>query len=459
MSDVRYWLWLSLRLTPGSSSVDAVLKHFDYDAKAVFKADQKELERVPGLSNEVIDKLADKSLDETRDIYGWCMTQNVGLLAYDSPLYPERLRSIPHPPVLLYYKGKLPDFDQNVCIATVGTRRITEYGQREGYIICRDLAIAGAIIVSGMARGVDSICHRGALDAGGHTVAVLGCGINRVYPPENGSLMDEISLSGTLLTEFKPDTPPVGSNFPIRNRIISGLCQGTLVVEAAEQSGALITARLASRQGRDLFALPGKVDEQNSQGPNSLIQEGAKMVTTARDILVEYEFYYPNVIRTENLPVFLPRFVNGIHQREQVLKATKVLITKAATDAWAEEEKKAEKSAKKSKSEKKPSLAVPIPIEDDENLPIIEEDSADDSAEEAAEGSAMTSASEEIEVPKFIGKIQADILKLMPLDHPVSADDLAKQGQEVSTVLSAMTMLEVGGLVRCLPGGLYQRLK
>ncbi len=449
MSDVRYWLWLSLRLSPGSSAIDTVLKHFSYDAKAVFKAEPKELEKVPGLKNDVIDALADKSLDETRDIYGWCMTQNVGLLAYDSPLYPERLRSIPHPPVLLYYKGKLPDFDKNVCIATVGTRKISEYGQREGYIISRDLAMAGAIVVSGMARGVDSICHRGALDAGGHTVAVLGCGINRVYPPENGPLMDEISLSGTLLTEFKPDTPPIGSNFPIRNRIISGLCQGALVVEADEKSGALITARTASQQGRDLFALPGKVDEQNSLGPNSLIKDGAKMVTCARDILVEYQFYYPDVIRIENLPVFLPRFVSGIHQREQVMKATKVLITKAATDAWSKEEK--EKTEKKSSPEKKAkSKKKALPSEDEaiiEDLPF------------AVEESVTESAPEEIEVPKFIGKIQADILKLMPLDHPVSADDLAKQGQEVSTVLSAMTMLEVGGLVRCLPGGLYQRLK
>lgn len=457
MSDVRYWLWLSLRLAPGSSAIDSVLKHFSYDAKLVFKADQKELEAVPGLKNELIDALADKSLDETRDIYSWCMTQNVGLLAYDNPLYPERLRSIPHPPILLYYKGKLPNFDQNVCIATVGTRKITEYGKREGYIICRDLAMAGAIVVSGMARGIDSICHRGALDAGGHTVAVLGCGINRIYPPENGPLMDEISLSGTIFTEYKPDTPPVGSNFPIRNRIISGLCQGTLVVEADEQSGAMITAKIASQQGRDLFALPGKVDEQNSQGTNSLIKDGAKMVTSARDILVEYEFYYPNAIRTENLPAFLPRFVTGIHEREQVMKATKVLITKVATDTWAEEEK--QKKAKTSKPKKNAEASVApkdtpaVPQKNEE--PVEELPFSVDDATDAEDHSAPA----EVEVPKFIGKIQADILHLMPMDHPVTADDLAKKGPEVSTVLSAMTMLEVGGLVRCLPGGLYQRLK
>ncbi len=448
MSDVRYWLWLSLRLSPGSSAIDSVLRHFSYDAKLVFKADRKELESVPGLKNDVIESLLDKTLDETRDIYNWCMMQNVGLLAYDNPLYPERLRSIPHPPILLYYKGKIPNFDQNVCIATVGTRKISEYGKREGYIISRDLAMGGAIVVSGMARGIDSICHRGALDAGGHTVAVLGCGINRIYPPENGPLMDEISLSGTILTEYKPDTPPVGSNFPIRNRIISGLCQGTLVVEADEQSGALITARTASQQGRDLFALPGKVDEQNSQGTNSLIKDGAKMVTSALDILVEYEFYYPDTIRTENLPAFLPRFVTTIHEREQVLKATKVLITKVATDTWAEEEKqKKEKKVQKEKSSKSSVSASKEADVSEEALVSPDEQTNDQSAPE------------EIEVPKFIGKIQVDILHLMPMDRPVSADELAKQGPEVSTILSAMTMLEVGGLVRCLPGGLYQRLK
>lgn len=451
MSDVRYWLWMSLRLSPGSSAVDMVLKHFSYDAKLVFKADQKELESVPGLKNEVIDALMDKTLDETRDIYSWCMSQNVGLLAYDNPLYPERLRSIPHPPVLLYYKGKLPNFDKHLCIATVGTRKITEYGKREGYIISRDLAMAGTIVVSGMARGVDSICHRGALDAGGHTIAVLGCGINRVYPPENGPLMDEISLSGTILTEYKPDTPPIGSNFPLRNRIISGLCQGTLVVEADEQSGALITARTASQQGRDLFALPGKVDEQNSQGTNGLIKDGAKMVTTAMDILVDYEFYYPDTIRTENLPAFLPRFVTSVHEREQVMKATRVLITKVATDTWAEEEQqKQEKKPKKNKNPKKsiePSDAPESTVESEETT------SAPSSPVEE------TSAPEEIEVPKFIGKIQADILHMMPMDRPVTADELAKKGPEVSTILSAMTMLEVGNLVRCLPGGKYQRLK
>lgn len=460
MSDVRYWLWLSLKIAPGSSATDLILQHFSYDAKAVFKAGHKELEKISGLKNDLIDALLDKSLDETKDIYSWCMTQNVGLLAYDSPLYPERLRSIPHPPLLLYYKGKLPEFDKHLCIATVGTRRITEYGRREGYIISRDLALSGAIIVSGMARGIDSICHRGALDAGGHTIAVLGCGINRIYPPENGPLMDEIMLTGTVLTEYKPDTAPIGSHFPVRNRIISGLCQGTLVVEADDKSGAMITARTASQQGRDLFALPGKVDEMNSQGTNSLIQDGAKMVTSARDILVEYEFYYPTTIRTDNLPTFLPRFITNPHEREQVMRATKVLAGQSgkssASSAPATEETttpqnpSAVKLASPKKKSKKKSAPQITPLDED-----------DFSLQELPTRTVETevSPSAETEIPAFIGKIQADVLKLMPIGKKITADDIAKQGIDVAAILSAMTMLEVGGLVRSHPGGLYERLK
>ena len=452
MSDVRYWLWLSLKIAPGSAAIDTILQHFSYDAKEVFKASEKDLERVPGLKNELIDALMDKSLEETKDIYSWCMTQNVGLLAYDSPLYPERLRSIPHPPLLLYYKGKLPDFDKYLCIATVGTRKITEYGKREGYVISRDLALAGAIVVSGMARGVDSICHRGVLDAGGHTIAVLGCGINRIYPPENGPLMDEITLSGTVITEYKPDTPPIGSHFPVRNRIISGLCQGTLVVEADENSGALITARTASQQGRDLFALPGKVDEKNSQGTNALIQDGAKMVTSAHDILSEYEFYYPTTLRTDNLPAFLPRFIVSPFQREKVMKATKVLTKQAneesSTGSPTDETEiqtpvlTVSSPPKSGKSEKKSKLFGG-------NKDKRHESPA---APQQAENTLQ-------EISAFIGKAQADILRLMPVGEKISADDIAKKGADVSTVLSALTMLEVGGLIRSHPGSLYERLK
>lgn len=431
MVDVRYWLWLSLRISPGSSAGDLLLSRFSYDAKEIYKAKEETLFAIADLKRETAEALADKDLDETLDIFGWCAANNVGLLGYDNPLYPERLRRIPHAPLLLYYKGKLPDFNQNVCIAAVGTRRMTEYGKREGYAIARDLAIGGAIVVSGMARGIDTTCHRGALDAGGHTVAVLGCGIDRVYPPDNEGLMEEIVLRGTVITEFKPSTPPVGSNFPIRNRIISGLCQGTLVVEADEKSGAMITARDALRQGRDIFALPGKVGDQNSYGTNSLIRDGAKMVTSAVDILEEYQFYYPQAIHIENLPISMPRFTVSPLKKEK---------TKVASPSKALEERKNTDKAERKR-----------------NVRLKANDEPADS-DETAEPIEPKEASAE-PVPDWVGDEQAAILSAMPKGKPISPDELAKQGFSMADILSAMTMLEVAGLVAILPGGLYQRLK
>ena len=176
---------------------------------------------------------------------------------------------------------------------------MTEYGKRSAYTITYDLAKCGAVIISGMALGIDGICHRAAIDAGGQTVAVLGCGIDRIYPAEHESLYNEITENGAVITEFKPGTPPAGYNFPLRNRILSGLSQGTFVIEADKRSGAMITARSAIFQCLYIFALPGKVGEMNSSGTNSLIQKGAKMVTTALDILDEYAGLYTASIRIE----------------------------------------------------------------------------------------------------------------------------------------------------------------
>ena len=165
-----------------------------------------------------------------------------------------------------------------------------------------DLAKAGAVVVSGMAKGVDGMAHRGALDGGGYTVAVLGCGIDRVYPAEHADLMRQIQKNGLVITEYKPFTEPKGSNFPLRNRIISGLSQGTVVIEAPRGSGALITAQTALGQGRDVFALPGKVGEMSSIGTNELIRDGARIVTCAADILLEYQPLYGGKINLNNIP-------------------------------------------------------------------------------------------------------------------------------------------------------------
>lgn len=202
--------------------------------------------------------------------------------------YPEALRQIADAPVVLYVKGDLP-LDHALSMAVVGSRRASFYGQSISERFAVRLAELGFTIVSGMARGIDTAAHQGAIKAGGATIAVLGCGLSHIYPPENRKLMEEISLTGAVLSEFPMEKAPLAHNFPRRNRIISGLSLGVIVVEAAERSGALITADFALEQGREVFAVPGKIDHPASRGVHNLIQQGAKLVTCVDDVLQDIQ--------------------------------------------------------------------------------------------------------------------------------------------------------------------------
>ncbi|MBI3809000.1 MAG: DNA-protecting protein DprA [Nitrospirae bacterium] len=208
------------------------------------------------------------------------------LVAIADDGYPAWLRAIADPPAVLYCDGQIEPRDRQ-AIAIVGARQATPYGLRATETLARELSGAGFTIVSGLARGIDAAAHRAALEAGGRTIAVLGCGLDVTYPPEHGRLREEIAGSGAVLTEFAPGTPPWASNFPRRNRIISGLSLGVVVVEAAEDSGSLITARLALEQGREVFAVPGSIDAPLSRGPHGLLKQGAKLVETVDDIVEE----------------------------------------------------------------------------------------------------------------------------------------------------------------------------
>ncbi|ALC15518.1 DNA protecting protein DprA [Desulfuromonas soudanensis] len=200
----------------------------------------------------------------------------------DETRYPSLLRKIHDPPALLYLRGTLPPGD---ALAVVGARRASPAGQRLTFELCRELASRGIAVVSGLARGIDTAAHQGALAGGGPTVGVLGCGIDRIYPPENADLFNRVAAEGAVISEYPPDTPPLPGHFPGRNRIISGLCRGVLVVEAALGSGSLITVDFALEQGREVFAVPGPVYAPASEGVNRLLKEGAHLVTEVGDIL------------------------------------------------------------------------------------------------------------------------------------------------------------------------------
>jgi DNA processing protein len=289
VEDRFYWAALQIALQLGPRSLLHLYRFFN-SGEAVFMASDKVLTNVPRLSPQVADRIIRfrKGIDTVK-IAESLLDKGIKVTMLGESDYPFALAHIVDPPAILYTKGGLPD-PELPLMAVVGSRRATPYGKAVTRKLARDLVQAGWGVVSGMARGIDTAAHEGALDGNGYTMAVFGCGLNICYPRENRRLRDTIQEKGCLLSEFPPDTPPQSKNFPIRNRIISGCTLGTLVVEAGEKSGALITADFALEQGRDVFAVPGPVTSNYSRGTHKLLKQGAKLVETVDDILDEFSY-------------------------------------------------------------------------------------------------------------------------------------------------------------------------
>ena len=298
MSALKYWLWLTE--LPGLTNQTrlALLRHFP-TPEDVYYADPEEVLLTEDITREQAKLLEDKDCSNADRILADCQQLDADILTIQDAGYPNRLRNIYDPPCLLYVRGRLPAFDDEASIAVVGTRDCTPYGISSAEKLGYGLAAGGAVVVSGLARGVDSAALRGALRAGGTVTAVLGNGLDVVYPPENRYLYEDVAAAGALVSEYPPGTSPEARHFPVRNRIMSGLCVATLVVEAPARSGALITAGTALEQGRDVFAVPGPIDAPASVGCNRLIRDGAGLVTDAWDILGEYEPRFPDKLRRE----------------------------------------------------------------------------------------------------------------------------------------------------------------
>ncbi|NWG03107.1 MAG: DNA-protecting protein DprA [Syntrophaceae bacterium] len=280
--------WLALSLIPGIGSVlfRRLLDRFG-TPEAVFRAPAKELLKIEGLGAKVTGEIQ-KGPSEKAVKRELSLLEKVGgkIMTFQDSDYPKRLKEIYDPPALLYMRGELKSRDE-LAIALVGSRKTSPYGRWFTEKIGQDLARHGITIVSGMARGIDSVAHQGALQGGGRTIAVLGCGIDVIYPSENRNLFYQIIEQGAVLSEFPMGTPPEGGHFPRRNRIISGLSIGVVIVQASSESGSLITAGYALEQGREVFAVPGNVGAEGSRGTNRLIKEGAKLVESTEDILEE----------------------------------------------------------------------------------------------------------------------------------------------------------------------------
>ena len=286
MNDFQSLVLLNMIPSLGSISVKRLLSYFGRPSN-IFKACKEELCRVEGISAKKTEAIikARQTIDVERE-FELAQSNGIKIITILDSAYPENLKNIYDPPPVLYVKGDLSECDYN-SVAIVGSRRASFYGLSTASRLSSELCSLGITVVSGLARGIDTSAHKGALSAQGRTIAVLGSGILKLYPSENKKLAESISESGAVISEFSLETPPLPKNFPRRNRIISGLSLGVVVVEAARNSGALITADSALQQSREVFAVPGKMDSSTSVGTHSLIKQGAKLVSNVEDIIEE----------------------------------------------------------------------------------------------------------------------------------------------------------------------------
>jgi len=432
---VLHYLWLQRIFPPGNRMGGLLLSHFGGDIDLLYRAEREDYQRVGDLEPSALDGLCNKDLTDALQISAYCRNNAIRIMVPTDPDFPDQLCRIPAPPLVLYVRGTLPDLRKTLSVSIVGTRSMTEYGSQNTYLIAYDLTKAGAIIVSGMAKGIDGIAHRGCLDAGGITVAVLGCGVDRCYPTEHENLRDEILRRGAVLSEFPPFTPPSGRNFPIRNRLISALSLATLVTEADETSGALITARNAVLQGRALFALPGKVGEKNSQGVNHLLREGAVPITCAMDLLLPYRKLYPKALRISAVPH------PGIRSKriKSPIKRQTPLGERTFGGYEAYEARQ---------------MADGI---DDRPLPPPDAVAAAEAANESRAEAPAAEPKPKRELPP-LSENEQRLLDHFPTESAITADELSESGLPIHQILIDLTTLEIKGVIESVPGNAYRRV-
>lgn len=290
-----YWVWYAGLNGISLAQKLALLQHFR-DPEELFHTRVEGLRRIPGITEAALEALKNKNLSEAEAILKCCAEKGIGILPLGDEHYPNRLRNTYDPPLVLYFMGTLPDWEAIPVIGVVGTRKATAYGMNTALRFGRQIAQCGALVVSGGASGIDTMAMQGALDADKPVVGVLGCGVDVVYPKTNKQLFSQVIRSGCLISEYPPKTQPKPWHFPERNRIISGISNGLLVVEAPEKSGALITAKRALEQGRDVFAVPGNIDVPACAGSNGLLQDRAMAALSGWDVVKEYDLLYPGQI-------------------------------------------------------------------------------------------------------------------------------------------------------------------
>lgn len=422
---ILYEIWLTTRLYAGSTAYETLFEHYP-SAYEIYRADPAELERI-GISEKLISRLAMKDLRYANEAVEFCFKKGVDLIVRGEDDYPKRLDSIPNPPYALYVKGSLKCAENEYSTAVVGTRNMSEYGMRMAYKISYELAAAGAAIVSGMALGVDGVAAVGALEAYGDTIAVLGSGLDKVYPPAHRKLMGIIAERGALVSEYAPGTPPMSGNFPLRNRIISGLSRSTLVIEGNTNSGSMLTAREAIRQGRDIFAIPGNVGVSNALGTNVLIRDGARVALCARDIIAVRNDKGIDFDKLAEAELNSDLDINILHSYGVAPAA--YIAEPVQREEIGRLEPTPVKSERKKKSAATPKKEHPAPEPEEP----------------------------QVQPSRLPEGMMRDILESMPIGTPVSADFFAGFALDPGKLVGYISMLEVSGYITSIPGGTYLR--
>ncbi len=437
------WVWLSLACGAGSRLPLSLLRKFETPEK-ILKADRKVISAaLEKCDIRLYSDLINKDTSEAASVINRCDRDGITILTPMDPRYPKRLYQLRDFPCVLYCLGELPDFERNCACAVVGTRKMSDYGREMAYRIGYGLGAGGSLLVSGLALGVDGMAMAGALSAGGITLGVLGCGIDIVYPREHKDLLKRVVREGAVVTEYPPGTPPVGSHFPVRNRIISGLSDAVVVVEGDLKSGALITARHALYQGRDLYAVPGKIGEDGAAGPNLLIKTGARAVTEAGDILQNYEFIYPHSVNLKAAEAALstdisPDDVEDVAVRMNACVSDSPKYYGKGNYGGKSVPDERPTPPQKSKTEK--------PITPKKMLERFDE-------AEKTQAANMIPAS--IVGFDLLDDNAKKVYASMQADVPMLLDDIPAEGLETSEILTSLTLLELCGAVECMAGSQY----
>lgn len=482
-----YWVWLAESLGQGSR-LSSKLLHIYGNAPVIYKMDILELLENPLFSDSersaVKKYLSGRDLEQARRIVDACIRLKINIVTPESPEYPDNLRSLTDLPVVLYYRGNFPEWRDRLFVAIVGTRQMSDYGRKIAFSLGYGVALGGGVIVSGMALGSDSMAMAGAMETGAQTIAILGSGVDVIYPREHREMYYKILENGAVISEYPPGTAPMGHHFPVRNRVISGISDCTVVVEGSATSGSLITARCAAEQGRKIFAVPGKVGETGSEGPLTLLHANALPVSTAEDILAEYKFIYPHTVKVDYVHAQL-RNINFENSSQTAMEKARI-ATRGESQYYGTGvyggRSRDYKNSLSPNNEKENSVkndealasTVPVTSKNANAYPQASSGKVKNSVVEVLFGKKKRKSQENVKDDSnsstkndnvttgfnlnSLDENDVRVYNIMQPNTPVLPDLLVQDDLEIGDILSALSSLEIAGLVESSVGGYFTKI-